>query len=155
MDFTVQTFTSSKHKVGASALFEYRPDIFPDDEMKQIRDNMDQEPSPAHYKIVALFENRVVGYCGVIEGLEGRWFIDWFSVHPDYQRAGVGSKLLINVEEWLKERNISKLYVETCSCDGESVARSFYTAKYFNLQKTEKDGYNLGHSKLTYVKTLS
>ena len=155
MEFTLQDFVPHLHKIQTISLFESRPDIFPPEEMRQISEDMNDESTPDHYKIVATSNNNVIGYCGAVKSNDNSlWFIDWFSVHPDYQHLGVGSSLLSNIEDYLKSLGVYEYSVQTCSCSGESVARSFYTKNQFELKNTEVDGYAPDHSKLTYTKPL-
>jgi GNAT superfamily N-acetyltransferase len=155
MEFTVQDFVPHLHKNQTIALFKLRPDIFPPEEIKQIAEDMNYDSTSSHYKIVAISNNDVIGYCGAVKsGAPNAWFVDWFSVHPDYQHLGVGSALLNKIEIYLRDLNVQEYSVQTCSCSGESAARSFYKKNQFELKNTEIDGYSPGHSKLTYTKVI-
>ena len=154
--FAIQPFIPLNHKEQTVALFSCRPDIFPANEMEQIKQETEQEGTTTHVKFVATKGDIVLGYCGAIfDNDTNQWHLDWFSVSPAYQSQGVGSALLSEVEAWLKKQDITELRVQTCSCDGEAKARSFYTRKHFELENTENDGYAPNHSKLTYLKKLS
>jgi ribosomal protein S18 acetylase RimI-like enzyme len=47
-------------------------------------------------------------------GLEGEWLvIDWFDVHPDFQRKGLGTLLLKRAEQIAQNKNVSAIYLVT------------------------------------------
>ncbi len=155
MEYAIELFSPKLHRDQVVSIFKLRPDIFPPNEIKQIEEETKEEVSSNHYKAVATTGATVLGYCGAFYNTEDKsWEIDWFAVHPDHQSIGVGSRLIANIEDWLNGQGIGKLQVKTCSCDGEAVARAFYTKHGFVVANTEKDGYAPGHSKLTFVKKL-
>jgi len=155
ISYVIVTYNPTIHKDQSIALFSYRPDIFPANEMIQIKNEMGELGDSMHCKFVCVEGTMVLGYLGALLDKDtNRWFLDWFSVHPNYQGISIGSALLKTVEDWLLKNGVSEVRVQTCSCEGETNARDFYTKKLFLLEDTEKDGYAPNHSKLTYIKTL-
>lgn len=153
--YSIQEYIPEKHKTQTVALFAFRPDIFPINEMDQIKIGLNDIGDSTHCKFVCTEKGTVLGYLGALLCKETtNWFLDWFSVHPNAQGKGIGSALLSTVERWLQHREVKELRVQTCSCEGETTARNFYTKKHFELENTEIDGYAPSHSKLTYVKIL-
>jgi ribosomal protein S18 acetylase RimI-like enzyme len=148
-------FMPTVHLDQVVAIFQSRPDIFPPNEIDQIKQDLKKSGTDSHYKIVAMFDYKVVGYCGTFFNTSlNYWYIDWLSVHPQYKRRGIGHTLLSNIVNWLSKKRINRVCVETCSCSGEADARHFYNKQGFEVIRTEIDGYAKGHSKLTYMKKI-
>jgi len=78
-------FDPKIHSKEVISIFSKRPDIFPESEMAQILSSIAKPPEENHFKIVALFQNQVVGYAGSFLNVhENHWYFDWFSVHPGF-----------------------------------------------------------------------
>lgn len=56
---------------------------------------------------------------------------DYFAVHKDYRGQGLASRLLQEVEQWVKENNGRYIHALSCDIDSYAPARAFY----------EKNGY--------------
>jgi GNAT superfamily N-acetyltransferase len=156
MKINIVPFDPKKHKDQVLAIFKFRPDIFPEMEMIQIIEDLKSEGTNIHNKLVAVTESKVVGYIGTyFDQPQKTWLLDWFSIHPEYKRQGIGKELLTNVIMWLKAKNVTSLLVETCSCEGEADARAFYANRQFKQVKCEVDDYAPGHSKITLQKSFT
>lgn len=103
--------------------------------------------------LLAVENNRVVGALTYDEPDE-----DWFrfksetareiitlAIHPDFQKSGIGTALISALENKLKKRNISKLYVATYHKFGCS---NFYKKVGFKLIRKD-------YSNFYFKKTLT
>lgn len=76
-------------------------------------------------------------------GLEGEWLvIDWFDVHPDFQRKGLGTLLLKKAEQVAQDKNVSSIYAVT-AVDNEKML-SFSRKNGFKISKCMKDFWGKG-----------
>jgi putative acetyltransferase len=69
---------------------------------------------------------QTVGFASVTE----KGYLDFMYVHKDHQGKGVGSLLLMTIEIFAKDRNISAL-----SSDVSVTARPFFLKKGFQIEK--------------------
>ncbi|ARN83123.1 GNAT family N-acetyltransferase [Methylocystis bryophila] len=81
----------------------------------------------AWHAFVAIVDGRVVG----IAGLSGNTVKSVF-VHPDYQRGGVATKLMIAVENAAHAQSVRSLNVQS-----SITAQSFYAMLGFNIVREE------------------
>ena len=146
----------SEYKEDILFIFQSRPDIFPENELESISLALDTESTGDHLKTVAVEGGTLVGYIGAIKLKDSNasWHLDYFSVHPEYKRLGIGKSLLLNIEKMIRELGARNLYIETCSCKGESVARNFYATQGYIQEAVLKDYYSEGHSKIFYNKVI-
>lgn len=123
------------------AVFNSRNDIFPREEIELLTHDLKSISTSAHQKIVALVDEQVIGYAALkFDAARKRWYLFWLAVAKDFQRKGVATKLLHFFVEFLKKKKVKRLFVETCSCDGEKPARAFYIQ---NLKKSHGSIVNL------------
>jgi ribosomal protein S18 acetylase RimI-like enzyme len=96
----------------------------------------------------------VAGYIGCFKESDSNnsWLLDYFSVSKKFQRIGIGRSLLSEIEKYLEEQEFHNLFIETCSCKGEEVARKFYESQGYKKVGLLKDYYNKSHSKIIYSK---
>ena len=76
-------------------------------------------------------------------GLEGEWLvIDWFDVHPDFQRKGLGTLLLKRTEQIAQSNNVSAIYAVT-AVDNKKML-NFSRKNGFKISKRMKDFWGKG-----------
>jgi GNAT superfamily N-acetyltransferase len=76
-------------------------------------------------------------------GLEGEWLvIDWFDVHPDFQRKGLGTLLLKKAEQTAQNKNVSSTYA-VAAVDNEKML-NFSRKNGFKMSKRVKDFWGKG-----------
>ncbi len=94
---------------------------------------------------VAEVEGKAVGFMllGVTKvwGHKGEAFkseavgIDWFDVHPDFQRKGIGNRLLRKAEERAIDKKLSHIFMHTSTRNLEMInfasKNGFSFVKYF------------------------
>jgi GNAT superfamily N-acetyltransferase len=91
---------------------------------------MDKMNKDGNYKtFVALFSNKVVGFITTVQALAvgfevGYLKIDGLAVHEEHQSKGIGTKLLKYVEDYSKEKGLSRIIL--CSGFKRTNAHTFY-----------------------------
>ena len=67
--------------------------------------------SEEYIYLVAIFENKVVGYAGCYIALdEGN--VTNIAVDADYRRVGIGNELMVQLKRLLEERSVSSVFLE-------------------------------------------
>jgi aminoglycoside 6'-N-acetyltransferase I len=72
--------------------------------------------SPSSFGLVAVIDNKVVGIAlGVSKGYldKNDFWLDEFSVDPNYQKQGIATKLMDELKRNLAEKEITKIYLVT------------------------------------------
>ncbi len=77
---------------------------------------------------VAEVDQRIIGFAQ----LENNGHIDCFYVAHDFVDKGVGTKLLLEIEEWAKSLNITRLFGEA-----SITAKPFFLGKGFKVIKEQ------------------
>jgi ribosomal protein S18 acetylase RimI-like enzyme len=112
----------------------------------------------ADYEFVGEFspEGDLAGYAcyGASPGTLGTYDLYWIAVHPEYQGAGGGSRLLDEVERRLRERAARMLVVETSSRTDYESTRRFYERRGYTQSACISDFYAFGDDRVIYAKRL-
>lgn len=87
-------------------------------------------------------------------GPEENVWLSWFTVHPSYQRKGIGRALLKSVEMTAKSMGFSKLFVETYNHPNFRKALEFYEACGFHKAGAITDYLPSSHDMIVYKKNL-
>lgn len=72
--------------------------------------------SPSSFGLVATIDNKVIGIAlGISKGYLDKqdFWLDEFSVDPNYQKQGIATKLMKELKRQLKEKEITKIYLVT------------------------------------------
>ena len=77
-------------------------------------------------------KKKLVGFCGYFYD-EGKYWISWTAVSPEYQRQGIGQTLLNRVFKQLKKLKAKCVYVETYEHPDFFNAVKFYWKNDFRL----------------------
>jgi ribosomal protein S18 acetylase RimI-like enzyme len=88
-------------------------------------------------------------------GPDDNVWLAWFAVHPDYQRQGLGSQMLVFIEDQARARGFRKLFVETYLHSDFDKARSFYEASGFQRAGGIDNYLPGGEDMLVYAKSLN
>lgn len=100
---------------------------------------------------------QIIGVCGLhnyIWGPEDTAWLGWFAVDPEFQRQGIGRKMLKKVCSIGAEKGYKKLLVETYSdCDFKK-ARNFYEKSGCKEVGRIKDYIKKGIDMVVYKKDL-
>ena len=68
--------------------------------------------------------------------------IDWFDVHPDFQRKGIGNRLLRKAEERAKDKKLSSIFMHTSTRNLEMI--NFASRNSFRFVKYLKEFWGKG-----------
>jgi D-alanine-D-alanine ligase-like ATP-grasp enzyme/ribosomal protein S18 acetylase RimI-like enzyme len=101
-------------------------------------------------------DGRVVGYTsfGPIPCTRGSFDWYWLAVRPECQGAGLGRRLLQEVEARARAMGGARLYCETSGRPQYASTRAFYERMGFTLCEVLADYYEPGDGRATYVKAL-
>jgi GNAT superfamily N-acetyltransferase len=90
-------------------------------------------------------ENRIVGFA-IGNGKTGELWV--IAVLPDFEGAGIGSRLLESVEAWWWSQGWPEIWLWTSS-DPQKRAFSFYLKRGWTVSKTKEDIVFMGKNRLT------
>ncbi|MFA5011658.1 MAG: GNAT family N-acetyltransferase [Ignavibacteria bacterium] len=84
----------------------------------------------------------------------GTYDLYWIAVNPNVQSKGVGSKLINYIENYLKEKSVRLILIETSGKPSYEKERKFYLKNLYKEFVEIKDFYNVGDSLVIYGKYL-
>jgi len=117
-----------------------------------------KEPHQKDYAIncMANDEDRAVGYIcyGPVPMTQGTFDLYWIVVDPQFQRQGVGSRLLRFLEGVVKERKGRMILIDTSSTPEYESTHKFYLRHGFQEVARVPDYYHLGNDRITFCKRL-
>jgi acetoin utilization deacetylase AcuC-like enzyme/GNAT superfamily N-acetyltransferase len=114
------------------------------------------EPS-GYYFIFAEQYGRLVGYTcyGPIACTRNSFDLYWIAVHPEFQRKGLGRRLIKETESRIRKAGGNRIYVDTSQRDQYASTRAFYEGCGYTLETVLKDFYAPEDGKVIYCKVLS
>lgn len=106
--------------------------------------------------VFAEYDGRVVGYAsfGPVPCTRSSFDWYWLAVRPEFQRFGIGRRLLAETERLARAMGGTRLYCETSSRPQYASTRAFYERMGFQLCEVLEDFYDVGDGRATYVKRL-
>ena len=123
---TYELFYDSIHEVSSKDYNSMQLDAWALKEMdlaiwdKQIQQN--------DYAVVAVFNSTIVG----IASADDNGYIDLLYVHKDYQRMGIASHLIEDVEEYLKSKEVKDIFT-----DASITAKPFFEKRGYIIKKEQ------------------
>ena len=115
-------------------------------------------PAQKDYRffVASIDDAHVIGYIcyGPTPLTEGTYDLYWIAVDPVYGGQGVGTKLMKQVENTLKELQGRLIVIETSSSQQYKSTRWFYLKNGYGVADTIKDFYRPGEDRVTFVKYL-
>lgn len=79
---------------------------------------------------------------------------DYFAVHKDYRHRGLASRLLAEVEKFVKENNGRYIHALSCDIDSYAPARAFYTKSGYKQVATIPNYYVEGEGRVDFYKEI-
>ncbi len=115
-----------------------------------------QHPGVDYHLLCAETAGALAGFVayGPIPLTEGCWDLYWIAVAADAGRLGIGSALLLAMEEDLWRRHARQIHVETSSLASYQAARAFYARHGYAVAAVLPDFYRPGDDKVLFVKHL-
>jgi len=83
---------------------------------------------------------------------DGVYDLYWIAVDPDVQSKGVGNKLLVHAENFVKENNGRWILAETSSKESYEKTRDFYFRHNYKVIVEINDFYSVGANLLIFGK---
>lgn len=134
---------------------------FNSDEIKIAMELIDvyiNEPDQKDYEIFvdADDDNVITGYVciGPRPLTVGTYDLYWIAVNPNVQSKGIGSKLIQYIENYLKEKSVRLILIETSGKLSYEKERKFYLKNLYKELVEIKDFYNVGDSLVIYGKYI-
>jgi len=134
---------------------------FNEDEIKIAMELIDvylSEPNQKDYEIFTdENENKEInGYVciGPRPLTNGTYDLYWIAVNPNVQARGIGSGLIQYIENYLKQKNVRLVLIETSGKPSYEKERRFYEKNHYDKLVEIKDFYNIGDSLVIYGKYL-
>ena len=84
----------------------------------------------------------------------GTYDLYWIAVNPNVQSRGIGSKLISHIENYLKEKAVRLILIETSGKLSYEKERKFYEKNLYDKFVEIKDFYNVGDSLVIYGKYI-
>jgi len=84
----------------------------------------------------------------------GTYDLYWIAVNPNVQSRGIGSKLISHIENYLKEKAVRLILIETSGKPSYEKERKFYEKNKYDMLVEIKDFYNVGDSLVIYGKYI-
>jgi ribosomal protein S18 acetylase RimI-like enzyme len=116
-----------------------------------------ESPGQDYFALGAFTQERsLVGYAcyGPTPCTVGTWDLYWIAVSPDAQNAGVGTRLLQEVERRLARSDARLVIIETSSLPPYAATRAFYERRGYEVVARVPDFYTDGDDRLIYVKRI-
>lgn len=79
---------------------------------------------------------------------------DYFAVHNDYRHQGLASRLLTEVEKFVKENEGRYVHALSCDIDSYAPARAFYTKSGYKQVATIPNYYVEGEGRIDFFKEI-
>jgi len=121
-----------------------------------VRERLAKGEASGYYFVMAEHYGRLVGYAcyGPIAGSANSYDLYWIAVHPDFQRRGMGRRLMRESERLIHKAGGRRIYVETSSRTAYASTRIFYENCTYRQEAVLEDFYAPGDGKVVYCKVL-
>lgn len=95
--------------------------------------------NPLAYYVLAVFNNKVIGYCGLYKVLDEADITN-IAVHPDFRGSGIAQMLLDNIFEHCMLNGIIKITLEVRESNKKAI--NLYNKKGFKVVGKRKNYYS-------------
>jgi len=126
----------------------------------ELIDDRLEKKEKSHYQFLLAQENEdpssVIAFTsyGFVAGTQSSYDLYWLAVDPTKQNKHMGSTLLKEVEQRIKEAGGKNFYAETSGREKYKPTHQFYLRNNFILEARLKDFYFVGDDKLFFSKVL-
>ena len=131
--------------------------VFNEDEVAVALEVFDDGAAEGYELMGAFEDGRLVGYAcyGATPATDRTYDLYWIAVHPAFQRAGAGARLMAEVEQRLADRPARLLVVETSSRDDYASTRRFYNKRGYQEAARLRDFYAPGDDRVVFSKRMN
>ncbi|MEN6320187.1 MAG: GNAT family N-acetyltransferase [Syntrophaceae bacterium] len=121
-----------------------------------VEERLSDGKESGYYFLFAERSGDIIGYTcfGPVPDTVNNYDIYWIVVHNDFRRLGIGKSLITMTEKLIEQQGGKHIYIDTSSRDQYRTTRLFYSRCGYRKDAFVKDFYNLGDSKITYVKDM-
>ncbi len=121
-----------------------------------VKERLAKGEASGYYFMMAEQYGRLVGYTcyGPIACTRDSFDLYWIAVHPDFQRKGLGRRLINETEARIRKAGGNRIYVDTSQRDQYASTRTFYETCGYRLETVLKDFYAPDDGKVIYCKVL-
>lgn len=115
------------------------------------------KPEQDYYNIYVFENNNVVEgyYCiGKRALTDGVYDLYWIVVNPEHQNKGIGKKLLMHAENFVKDKNGRWILAETSSKESYFATRNFYLRNNYSIIAEIKDFYKINDNLIIFGKYI-
>jgi GNAT superfamily N-acetyltransferase len=122
-----------------------------------VQERLARGDSSGYHFLMAEQYGRLVGYTcyGPIPCTRSSFDLYWIAVHPDFQRKGLGRRLIADTEALIGNAGGKRIYIDTSQHDHYTGTRAFYENCGYRMEAVLKDFYAPGDGKVIYCKVLS
>jgi GNAT superfamily N-acetyltransferase len=117
-----------------------------------------KDPIQKDYQIHCMVDDQdqAIGYIcyGPTPMTQGTFDLYWIAVDPDFQKQGVGSKLIGFLEEWVKTRGGRMILADTSTIPHYEKTQYFYLKNGFQKVARIPDYYYPGNDRVTFCRKL-
>ncbi len=125
--------------------------------MELVQERLEKGESSGYCFVMAEQYGRLVGYTcfGPIPCTKSSFDLYWIAVHPDFQRKGLGRRLVKETEKTIRKAGGTRIYVDTSQRDQYASTRAFYESCGYRLEAVFKDFYAPDDGKVVYCKVTN
>ena len=122
-----------------------------------VEERLEMGDTSGYHLLFAEAEGEVIGYAcyGPVPATLYSYDIYWMAVYPDFQRRGLGRKLLAMCESLIQEKGGRQIYMDTSARAQYEPTRRLYVARGYLQAAYLPDYYAPGDAKITYVKVIT
>jgi ribosomal protein S18 acetylase RimI-like enzyme len=117
-----------------------------------------KDESQKDYQVYCMVndQDQVIGYIcyGLTPMTRGTFDLYWIAVDPDFQKKGVGSKLLSFLEEVVKAEGGRMILADTSTIPQYEKTQKFYLKNGFQEVARIPDYYHPGNDRITFCKKI-
>jgi acetoin utilization deacetylase AcuC-like enzyme/GNAT superfamily N-acetyltransferase len=121
-----------------------------------VQTRLDKGEAGGYFFLLAEQYGRLVGYTcyGPIACTQSSFDLFWIAVHPDFQRRGLGRRLIKDSETLIAKAGGQRIYVDTSQRTEYASTRAFYESCGYRQEGVLHDFYAPGDGKMIYCKVL-
>jgi ribosomal protein S18 acetylase RimI-like enzyme len=117
-----------------------------------------KDPNQKDYRIHCKVDDqdRTIGFIcyGPTPMTQGTFDLYWIAVDPDFQKQGVGSTLLVSLEEVARAKGGRMILADTSTIPHYEKTQRFYLKNGFQEVARVPDYYHPGNDRITFCKKL-